>query len=223
MTVDRFRRRLRGSRATRRSRATTAVTTAIRAGSPARGAHRRRATRGRTTTASRHFDAGYRGDARRRGQFARVGHRPHRRVHRRATVSTPPRAEEREALPSPIADTHAARPARRRDHDDPLGDPASARTTAGSSSTSPTSTAGPSSGAASRSIRACTSSGVNWLHKRKSALFCGVGEDAEHVVAQLVGAARRRRRDRRVARGRARPPAPRRTIRRTACPRLSRR
>jgi putative flavoprotein involved in K+ transport len=28
--------------------------------------------------------------------------------------------------------------------------------------------------------------GVNWLHKRKSALFCGVGEDAEHVVSQLV-------------------------------------
>ena len=29
--------------------------------------------------------------------------------------------------------------------------------------------------------------GVNWLHKRKSALFCGVGEDAEHVVSALVG------------------------------------
>ena len=29
--------------------------------------------------------------------------------------------------------------------------------------------------------------GVNWLHKRKSALFCGVGEDAEHVVSELVG------------------------------------
>jgi putative flavoprotein involved in K+ transport len=28
--------------------------------------------------------------------------------------------------------------------------------------------------------------GVNWLHKRKSALFGGVGEDAEHVVAHLV-------------------------------------
>ena len=28
--------------------------------------------------------------------------------------------------------------------------------------------------------------GVNWLHKRKSALFCGVGEDAEHVVTTLV-------------------------------------
>jgi putative flavoprotein involved in K+ transport len=28
--------------------------------------------------------------------------------------------------------------------------------------------------------------GVNWLHKRKSALFGGVGEDAEHVVSQLV-------------------------------------
>jgi putative flavoprotein involved in K+ transport len=28
--------------------------------------------------------------------------------------------------------------------------------------------------------------GVNWLHKRKSALFCGVGEDAEHVVSRLV-------------------------------------
>jgi putative flavoprotein involved in K+ transport len=31
--------------------------------------------------------------------------------------------------------------------------------------------------------------GVNWLHKRKSALFCGVGEDAEHVVSHLVGRA----------------------------------
>ena len=28
--------------------------------------------------------------------------------------------------------------------------------------------------------------GVNWLHKRKSALFCGVGEDAEHAVSALV-------------------------------------
>ena len=28
--------------------------------------------------------------------------------------------------------------------------------------------------------------GVNWLHKRKSALFGGVGEDAEHVVSHLV-------------------------------------
>lgn len=28
--------------------------------------------------------------------------------------------------------------------------------------------------------------GVNWLHKRKSALLCGVGEDAEHVVSHLV-------------------------------------
>lgn len=28
--------------------------------------------------------------------------------------------------------------------------------------------------------------GVNWLHKRRSALFCGVGEDAEHVVSHLV-------------------------------------
>ena len=28
--------------------------------------------------------------------------------------------------------------------------------------------------------------GVNWLHKRRSALFCGVGEDAEHVVSRLV-------------------------------------
>jgi hypothetical protein len=27
---------------------------------------------------------------------------------------------------------------------------------------------------------------VNWLHKRKSALLCGVGEDAEYVVSQLV-------------------------------------
>ncbi len=28
--------------------------------------------------------------------------------------------------------------------------------------------------------------GVNWLSKRKSALFCGVGEDAEHLVSHLV-------------------------------------
>jgi putative flavoprotein involved in K+ transport len=28
--------------------------------------------------------------------------------------------------------------------------------------------------------------GVNWLHKRKSALFGGVGEDAEHLVSHLV-------------------------------------
>ena len=28
--------------------------------------------------------------------------------------------------------------------------------------------------------------GLNWLHKRKSALFCGVGEDAERVVEHLV-------------------------------------
>jgi putative flavoprotein involved in K+ transport len=28
--------------------------------------------------------------------------------------------------------------------------------------------------------------GLNWLHKRKSALFLGVGEDAEHVVEHLV-------------------------------------
>ena len=28
--------------------------------------------------------------------------------------------------------------------------------------------------------------GVNWLHTRKSALFLGVGEDAEHVVSHLV-------------------------------------
>ena len=28
--------------------------------------------------------------------------------------------------------------------------------------------------------------GMNWLHKRKSALLTGVGEDAEHVVARLV-------------------------------------
>jgi putative flavoprotein involved in K+ transport len=28
--------------------------------------------------------------------------------------------------------------------------------------------------------------GVNWLHKRKSALFGGVGEDSEHVVSHLV-------------------------------------
>ena len=28
--------------------------------------------------------------------------------------------------------------------------------------------------------------GLNWLYKRKSALLCGVGEDAEHVVGHLV-------------------------------------
>jgi len=28
--------------------------------------------------------------------------------------------------------------------------------------------------------------GLNWLHKRKSALFCGVGEDAEHVARHLA-------------------------------------
>ena len=28
--------------------------------------------------------------------------------------------------------------------------------------------------------------GVNWLHTRKSALLCGVGEDAAHVVEHLV-------------------------------------
>jgi len=28
--------------------------------------------------------------------------------------------------------------------------------------------------------------GLHWLRKRKSALFCGIGEDAEHVVTQLV-------------------------------------
>lgn len=28
--------------------------------------------------------------------------------------------------------------------------------------------------------------GSNWLHKRKSALLCGVGEDAEHVARQLA-------------------------------------
>lgn len=27
--------------------------------------------------------------------------------------------------------------------------------------------------------------GLNWLHKRKSELFCSVGEDAEHVVVHL--------------------------------------
>jgi putative flavoprotein involved in K+ transport len=31
--------------------------------------------------------------------------------------------------------------------------------------------------------------GVNWLHKRKSALLCGVGEDAAHVVAHLAARA----------------------------------
>ncbi len=29
--------------------------------------------------------------------------------------------------------------------------------------------------------------GLNWLYKRRSALLCGVGEDAEHVVGHLVG------------------------------------
>jgi putative flavoprotein involved in K+ transport len=29
--------------------------------------------------------------------------------------------------------------------------------------------------------------GLNWMHKRKSALLFGVGEDAEHVVSQLAG------------------------------------
>jgi putative flavoprotein involved in K+ transport len=28
--------------------------------------------------------------------------------------------------------------------------------------------------------------GLNWLHKRKSALFLGVGEDAEHVAGQIA-------------------------------------
>ena len=28
--------------------------------------------------------------------------------------------------------------------------------------------------------------GLHWLHKRKSALFLGVGEDAEHVVATIA-------------------------------------
>ena len=31
--------------------------------------------------------------------------------------------------------------------------------------------------------------GLHWLHKRKSSLLFGVGEDAEHVVAQIVGRA----------------------------------
>jgi putative flavoprotein involved in K+ transport len=30
--------------------------------------------------------------------------------------------------------------------------------------------------------------GLHWLHKRKSSLFLGVGEDAEHLVAQLSSA-----------------------------------
>src|SRR5206468_3703110 len=29
--------------------------------------------------------------------------------------------------------------------------------------------------------------GLHWLHKRKSALFFGVGEDAEHVVTDITG------------------------------------
>jgi putative flavoprotein involved in K+ transport len=29
--------------------------------------------------------------------------------------------------------------------------------------------------------------GLHWLHKRKSALFVGVGEDAEHVVGHIAG------------------------------------
>jgi putative flavoprotein involved in K+ transport len=28
--------------------------------------------------------------------------------------------------------------------------------------------------------------GLNWLYERKSALLCGVGEDAEHTVGHLV-------------------------------------
>jgi putative flavoprotein involved in K+ transport len=32
--------------------------------------------------------------------------------------------------------------------------------------------------------------GLHWLHKRKSALFLGVGEDAEHVVSQLAASTR---------------------------------
>jgi putative flavoprotein involved in K+ transport len=28
--------------------------------------------------------------------------------------------------------------------------------------------------------------GVHWLHKRKSSLLLGVGEDAEHVVSTIV-------------------------------------
>ncbi len=28
--------------------------------------------------------------------------------------------------------------------------------------------------------------GVHWLHKRKSSLFIGVGEDAAHVVSQVA-------------------------------------
>jgi putative flavoprotein involved in K+ transport len=31
--------------------------------------------------------------------------------------------------------------------------------------------------------------GLHWLRKRKSALFCGVGEDAELVVSKLAGRA----------------------------------
>jgi len=31
--------------------------------------------------------------------------------------------------------------------------------------------------------------GLHWLHKRKSSLFLGVGEDAEHVAAAIAGRA----------------------------------
>lgn len=34
--------------------------------------------------------------------------------------------------------------------------------------------------------------GMHWLHKRKSALLLGVGEDAEHVIGRLAGDASRR-------------------------------
>jgi putative flavoprotein involved in K+ transport len=35
--------------------------------------------------------------------------------------------------------------------------------------------------------------GLHWLHKRKSSLFLGVGEDAEYVVAHLVDRVKGRR------------------------------
>lgn len=31
--------------------------------------------------------------------------------------------------------------------------------------------------------------GLNWLHERRSALFTGVGEDAEHVARRLAARA----------------------------------
>jgi len=43
----------------------------------------------------------------------------------------------------------------------------------------------PVTSAVSARAGACTSSGVPWLHKRKSPLLLGVGEDAAHVVTHV--------------------------------------